>query len=75
MHPVIDELAKDYAVYTLNVDEHPDVVTKLKANVLPMMIVMDKGVEVTRFIGITAKAEIAKRLKTRKSQTINYELQ
>lgn len=68
MHPVIDELAKDYIVYTIRVEDQPEVFARLAATGLPTTIVFDQGKEVTRYVGLTSKDALTNRLKTRKEQ-------
>lgn len=68
MHPIIDQLAKDYIVYTVRIEDYPDVAAALKATRLPTMVVFDKGREVTRYVGATSKETLLARLKTRKEQ-------
>lgn len=68
MHPVIDELAKDYIVYTVRIEDHPEVAAALKTTGLPTMVVMENQKEVTRYVGITSKADLTKRLKPAKDQ-------
>ena len=75
MHPIIDELAKDYIVYTVRLEDCPDAAADLHVTSLPLMVVFENRKELARYVGITSKANLTKRLKTRKSQTANYEFQ
>lgn len=68
MHPVVDGLAKDYYVYEVDIDEQSDVAKALKVSSVPTMIVMEGGKELDRFVGITAKAKLTAKLKTKAQQ-------
>lgn len=68
MHPVVDGLAKDYYVYEVDIDEQSDVAKALKVGSVPTMIVMEGGKELARFVGVTAKAKLTAKLKTKAAQ-------
>lgn len=68
MHPIINELAKDYYVFEVRFEDSPEIAAALHVTRLPTMVVYEDGKEVTRFTGITAKDELTKRLKPKADQ-------
>ncbi len=64
--PVLDDLAKDYAgkaaVAKINVDQEPGLAEQFGVSSIPTLLVMKDGAEVKRYIGVTAKTELAKAL-------------
>jgi thioredoxin-like negative regulator of GroEL len=51
-----------------DVDQFPEAAKKFNAVSVPTMVVMDKGKEVTRFIGVTSEDELKAQIRTRKEQ-------
>jgi thioredoxin 1 len=69
MYPVIDRLrSQGYIIYMFDVDQFPEAAKKFNAVSVPTMVVMDKGKEVTRFIGVTSEDELKAQIRTRKEQ-------
>lgn len=69
MYPVVDSLRQQgYIIYMLDVDKFPDAARKFEANSVPTMVVMDKGQEITRFVGVTEEDELKQYVKPRKEQ-------
>ncbi|HOE64987.1 MAG TPA: thioredoxin [Candidatus Hydrogenedentes bacterium] len=66
MGPVIDDLAKDYqgkvAVGKINVDNEQDLARKFDVQSIPTLLVFKEGSVSARFVGVTAKGELAKAL-------------
>ncbi|HPO13825.1 MAG TPA: thioredoxin [Candidatus Hydrogenedentes bacterium] len=64
--PVLDDLAKDYAgkasIAKVNVDQEPGLAEQFGVSSIPTLLVMKNGAEIKRFVGVTAKAELAKAL-------------
>ena len=65
--PVIDELAAELAgrarVAKLNVDENPITASRFNLRSIPTLLVLRRGQEVDRIVGVQPKAEIARRLQ------------
>lgn len=66
MGPVLDQLAAEYdgkaSVAKVNVDNEGDLAQKFGISSIPALIVFKDGAEVKRFVGVTAKTELAKSL-------------
>ncbi len=64
--PVLDELAGEYAgkasIGKVNVDEAPGLAQRFSVSSIPTLLVIKNGVEVSRFVGVTAKGDLAKAL-------------
>ncbi len=62
--PAIDQLAEEYKgralVAKVDVDQAQGLAVKFGVQSIPTLLVMKDGREVKRFIGVTAKGEIAK---------------
>ena len=65
--PVIDELATEMAgrvrVAKLHVDENPMTAARFGVQSIPTLLVLQKGREIDRIVGVQPKAEIARRLE------------
>jgi hypothetical protein len=60
MYPTIEQLrVEGYVVYMLDIDANPN----SSVSLLPTTVIMNKGVEVRRFRGITSKTAIAAMLQ------------
>ena len=66
MEPIFDELKKEYAgkveFVKINVDENPAEAQKYGVMSIPTYVILKDGKEVSRKIGVTAKAELLKLL-------------
>lgn len=66
MTPVLDDLAREYAgkaaIAKINVDQEPGLAEQFGVSSIPTLLVIKSGGEVQRFIGVTAKTELAKAL-------------
>lgn len=64
--PILDDLAAQYSgrvtVAKINVDNELELAQKYQVSSIPTLIIMKDGAEVKRFIGVTAKGELAKAL-------------
>ena len=64
--PVIDELAKEYEgkvkFAKVNVDNNTELATNLQILSIPVLIVFNKGKEVTRIVGVNPKQEIEREI-------------
>jgi thioredoxin 2 len=65
--PVIEELAVELAgrvrVAKLNVDENPATATRFNLRSIPTLLVLQRGREVDRIVGVQPKSEISRRLE------------
>lgn len=69
MYPRIEQLRKDgYIVYVIDADKFKDAAADFKVDSLPTSIVMDKGQEVERFIGVVELEKITEICKTKDDQ-------
>lgn len=64
--PVVDELSREFEgkfkVTKVNVDENSSLATKFRIMNIPTLALFKGGKEVDRIVGITAKAELIKRM-------------
>lgn len=64
--PMIDELVAEFegtaTIGKINIDNEADLAAKYNVSSIPTLLVMKDGREANRFIGVTAKAELAKAL-------------
>ena len=62
--PTIDDLAAAYAgkalIAKVNVDDCQDIAIRFSVNVIPTLVVLKDGAEVSRLQGVTPRSEIAK---------------
>src|SRR5437588_8340056 len=62
--PLIDELATDYTgkatVGKVNIDDEMELAQQFGVSSIPTLIVLKNGKEVNRFVGVTAKGQLAK---------------
>jgi thioredoxin 2 len=65
--PVLEELAKEMAgrvrVTKVNVDENPAIATRFQVRSIPTLLVLKRGQELERLIGVQPKEEIKRRLQ------------
>lgn len=63
MTPVLDQLASEYAgkakIAKVNVDNEQDLAIKFDISSIPALLVFKDGKVAKRFIGVTAKGELA----------------
>lgn len=68
MNPILEELEKELAgkveIEKINVDEKSDMASKYGVMSIPTYVIEKDGKEVSRKIGVTAKAELIKLLQT-----------
>jgi thioredoxin 1 len=61
---VLDELSAQYAgkvtVGKINVDNEGELAQEFSVSSIPTLLVMKDGKEVNRYVGVTAKAELAR---------------
>jgi thioredoxin 1 len=66
--PMIDELTAEFdgkaKVGKVNIDNEPDLAAKYNVSSIPTLLVLKDGEEANRFIGVTAKAELAAAITT-----------
>ena len=64
--PIVDELASEMAgrvrFAKLNVDENPATAARFGVQGIPTLLVLEKGREIDRIVGVQPKSEIARRL-------------
>jgi thioredoxin 2 len=65
--PMMVELAEEMAgrvrVAKLNVDENPATAARFNVSSIPTLLVLKKGQEIDRIVGVQPKSEIARRLE------------
>lgn len=65
--PTIEELSREMAgrvkVAKLNVDENPTTANRFGVRGIPTLLVLKRGVEVDRLVGVQPKQEIVRRLE------------
>jgi thioredoxin 2 len=65
--PMLDDLAADMAgrvrFAKLNVDENPSTASRFNVRSIPTLLVLQRGQEVDRIVGVQPKAEIVRRLE------------
>lgn len=66
MGPVLDDIAAQYAgkvtVGKINVDTEMELAQQFRVSSIPTLVILKDGAEVKRFIGVTAKGDLAKAL-------------
>ena len=64
--PLVEEIAIEMAgrlrVGRLNVDENPSTAARFDISSLPTLLVLERGREVDRLVGVQTKADIARRI-------------
>lgn len=67
LEPVIEELAAQMAgrvrFAKLNVDENPVTASRFEVRSIPTLLVLEKGREIDRMVGVLPKSEIVRRLE------------
>ena len=62
--PTIEQLAAEFAgrvrVMKLNVDDNPATAARFNARSIPTLLVLDRGREVDRIVGVRPKADIVR---------------
>ena len=65
--PVLEELANDMAgrvrVAKVNVDENPATASRFQVRSIPTLLVLKRGEELERIVGVQPKQEILRRLE------------
>lgn len=65
--PVLEELANEMAgrvrVAKLNVDENPATASRFQVRSIPTLLVLKRGEELERIVGVQPKREILRRLE------------
>lgn len=61
--PIMEEIAKDYKVYKVNVDESGDLAQQFGIMSIPCVIAFKDGQEITRSIGLKSKEELLEMVK------------
>ena len=64
--PLVEEIGIELAgrlrVGKLNVDENPSTATRFDITSIPTLLLLDRGREIERIVGVQTKAEIARRI-------------
>jgi len=63
MVELAEEMAERVRVAKLNVDENPATAARFNVSSIPTLLVLKKGQEVDRIVGVQPKSEIARRLE------------
>jgi thioredoxin 2 len=67
MAPVLDQLARELAgrvrVAKLNVDENPATAARFAVRAIPTLLLLDRGREVDRLVGVPSRSELTRRLR------------
>lgn len=65
--PTIEQLANELSgrvrVMKLNVDENPATAARYNARSIPTVLILDRGREIDRLVGVQPRAEIVRRLE------------
>ena len=65
--PILEELASEMAgrvrIAKLNVDENPATAARFGVQSIPTLLVLERGREIDRIVGVPPKAEITRRLE------------
>ena len=61
--PIMEEIANDYKVYKVNVDESSDLAQQYGIMSIPCVIVFKDGKDISRSIGLKSKEEILEMVK------------
>lgn len=68
MHPIIDELAQEFAgkatIGKINVDNEGELAEKFGVQSIPTLVILKNGIEQKRFVGVTQKAKLAEALNS-----------
>lgn len=66
MHPIIDELAAEFAgkatIGKIDVDNEGELAEKFGVQSIPTLVILKNGVEQKRFVGVTQKTKLAEAL-------------
>lgn len=63
LSPIMEEIAKEYAVYKVNVDDESELAREYGIMSIPCVIVFKEGKEINRSIGLKSKDEILDLIK------------
>lgn len=64
LEPTLNEMHQDgYSVYTINVDESPELSAQYGVRSVPTMIVFENGKEVNRVVGVQMKSTLVNLLQ------------
>ena len=63
LSPIMEEIAKEYKVYKVNVDESSDLAQEYGIMSIPCIIVFQNGKDINRSIGLKSKSEIEEMVK------------
>jgi thioredoxin 1 len=58
MNPIIEELAKDYTIDKIEVDNHPELAKTYNIKAIPTFVVEKDGEEVDRIVGGVSKEKL-----------------
>lgn len=65
--PVLDELAAELGdgvtIAKVNVDENPVLAGRFRVSAIPLLVLLKDGQEVTRFVGLQSKANLARAIQ------------
>ena len=63
LSPIMEEIAKEYVVYKVNVDDESELAREYGIMSIPCVIVFKEGKEINRSIGLKTKDEILDLIK------------
>ena len=63
LKPILDELAKDHKIYSVNVDENSDLASSYDVMSIPCLILFKDGKAIERSVGMTTKENILEMLE------------
>ena len=63
LKPVLEELAGDYKIMSVNIDNEEDLALKYNVSSIPCLILFRNGEEIKRSIGLQPKDDIEKMLE------------
>ncbi len=63
LKPVLDEIAKDYTIYSVNVDKNSDLASSYDIMSIPCLLLFKNGKIINRSFGMTTKENILQMLE------------
>ena len=63
MHPIVEEIANDYKVVTVDIDDQDTLAEEYEVSSIPCFVVFKDGAEVDRRVGMQPKKRLIKMLE------------
>lgn len=61
--PILEELSADHPIFSVNVDDQPDLAAEYGVSGIPCLVLFKDGAEITRKTGLQSKSTITKLFK------------